>query len=519
MPIEGIEKLKAILLDSDREKVRLLEEELNKLRRRLEDKERLIATLDPVIAHVLSRKIHDSRTEMAEAIAPVIGPAIKKQITDAKDEVADALYPVIGKTIRKAVAEAMKNLAHSVNQRIDKALSFGILRKRIQAKLKGIPPEQLLLSESLPFSIHEIFYIHKKSGILLTHFSAPGQAHKAQEDLLSGMLTAIRNFAQDAFQSDSERDLNVIEYDDLQIYIEDGRYAYLAFVIEGVVPKDFYDRLHNFEAQIHRTYADQLRNFSGDTTPFTNLNPQFKDLIEYFSTKTDQNGKKSKTGRYIFYSLALLFILFILFRFFSGPSVENRKVDKPAEVRIDRSQIIQHLSTLNPPLKTDVNALHFIVDRSALFLEGKTASMGEALLIAREIAAFNHIPVVVNRLQPEVGDPIPYEKIRKLRIYFDNRSVRLNEDEKSKLSFLLSLKAALQNHKIIIRGFSDRTGSESVNKKISEERARSVKLYLEQMGYTADQIEIVAMGSTHPEFSTDYPNNQAKNRRVTLEIR
>lgn len=54
---------------------------------------------------------------------------------------------------------------------------------------------------ALPFKVEEVFVIHRESGLLL-HHETRDPASMSDSDLISGMLTAIRDFAQDAFGQD-----------------------------------------------------------------------------------------------------------------------------------------------------------------------------------------------------------------------------------------------------------------------------------------------------------------------------
>ena len=188
---QALDKLKAILLNQEKERISSLEDEMSNLYDQLNDKEKLIESLDPIIADLLYKKILESKSQMAEALAPVMGGAIRKQISDAKDDIADALYPVIGKAVRKSVAEAMKNLLQSINERID-----NLVTKSFRSG-KKLDRDSILL-QSLPFHLQEIFLIHKKTGLLLSHASYK-QENNGNEDVISGMLSAIREFSKAAF--------------------------------------------------------------------------------------------------------------------------------------------------------------------------------------------------------------------------------------------------------------------------------------------------------------------------------
>ncbi|MBC8180188.1 hypothetical protein H8E88_03605 [candidate division KSB1 bacterium] len=236
---KSLNVLKEILLKEDKDKLQHLTTGFSRLKTQIEDKESLINSLEPVIGDLLERKIASSRDEMADALAPIMGEAIKRQVSEAKDDVVDALYPVIGKTIRKSVAEAMKNLVETVNQKIDSTFRGKLFAKQVQSKVTGISKGELILKDALPFHVEEIFLIHKSSGLLIAHVSSAKAESSVDQELVSGMLTAIKDFVGEAFKTENKQDLNEIQYGDSKILLDFGNYSYLATEITGIEPRDF----------------------------------------------------------------------------------------------------------------------------------------------------------------------------------------------------------------------------------------------------------------------------------------
>lgn len=228
-----------------------------------QDQAYLVETVQSVLDDAMSRKIKESRDEMAAVLAPVIGQAIRHQVRDAQDDVIDALYPVIGKTIQRSVAEAMRALARRVDEGLRSAFSVQRLARRFWARLRGVSESELLLRESLPFQVLEVFLIHRESGLLLAHVSRDWQ-EEPDRDLVSSMLTAIRDFARDSFGAGHEGELEEIQYGDLRILVEPGPYAFLAAVVEGYEPSAFGHRMRATLSDIHRSYSEPLRVYQGE---------------------------------------------------------------------------------------------------------------------------------------------------------------------------------------------------------------------------------------------------------------
>jgi hypothetical protein len=243
-----------------------------------EDNEYLIETVKSVITPALGRQVDDARDELSDTLAPVIGPSIRRQIQDSQEDIIAALYPIIGKTIRRAVTEAMRDLARRVDQNLRTTLGFKRLTRPIRARLQGVSEAELMLREALPCSVQEIFLIHRESGLLLAHLtSEPSQAD--DRDLVSSMLTAIRDFAQDAFGDEEEGELDAIHYGALRILLEPGPWAYLAVVIEGIEPKGFQDQVYDALTEVHQAYAHPLREYDGDTDSLPGVEGYLQPLL------------------------------------------------------------------------------------------------------------------------------------------------------------------------------------------------------------------------------------------------
>lgn len=296
-----IEHLKSLLLKSEQEKLRELEEKVEQLDHNLNDNTRLIEILKPLISTLLNQKIKESRDEMAsvlapvigetikkqiensrddmvEAISPIIGPSIKKQVSEAKEEFADALYPVIGRTIRKSIAEAMKNLLDTINQKMNETLNFKRWWLIFKSKFTGVSPAEYLITGINTFEIYEILFIHRETGILLSHLVQEHSDDQTDAELIGGMLTAIQDFARDAFKWEEEENLSQIQYLENQIYLNVMPYSILALVARGTLPNKFYPIIQDFHDTIHSRSGRSLRNFKGDVSPFKDLPLQLKKL-------------------------------------------------------------------------------------------------------------------------------------------------------------------------------------------------------------------------------------------------
>jgi outer membrane protein OmpA-like peptidoglycan-associated protein len=72
--------------------------------------------------------------------------------------------------------------------------------------------------------------------------------------------------------------------------------------------------------------------------------------------------------------------------------------------------------------------------------------------------------------------------------------------------------------RITVSGHTDSTGSAELNQTLSEQRAGSVKSYLQSRGIPSDRITAYGYGYRFPIASNDTPEGRQANRRVELEL-
>lgn len=228
----------------------------------------LIDKISPVIADVLEEQIKHSGDEIAQAISPIIGEAIRRQVYNAREDIIDALYPVIGQTINRAVTEALRDLARNVDQRVRQSVSPQSTLKRFKARLQGVSDAEYALREALPFAVNEIFLIQRDSGLLIHHITRDPET-PPDRDLISGMLTAIRDFARDALGDQESGELGAIDYQAQKILLEAGGVAYLAVVINGIEPPDFRQRMREVLTALQEKHYAALKSYDGSDEGIT----------------------------------------------------------------------------------------------------------------------------------------------------------------------------------------------------------------------------------------------------------
>ena len=145
-----------------------------------------------------------------------------------------------------------------------------------------------------------MFLIHKTTGLLLSSVSGENQA-TADDDMVSAMLIAIRQYIKDSLKIKSEHSVEGIRAGDYMILAEEGPRAILAAITRGNPPPTFRETMQKTLETVHIKLARQLKLFNGDTASFEKNTALLKPCL---ITKT-----KGSAGKKPVYALVLILIL------------------------------------------------------------------------------------------------------------------------------------------------------------------------------------------------------------------
>ena len=101
--------------------------------------------------------------------------------------------------------------------------------------------------------------------------------------------------------------------------------------------------------------------------------------------------------------------------------------------------------------------------------------------------------------------------------YFSFDSSVLSADDQENLNRVAKHLKKHSHEKVKITGYTDSTGSNAYNKKLSEKRAQSAATYLISQGIAADRISTEGMGATDFIASNKTANGRAQNRRIEIK--
>ena len=238
--------------------------------------------------------------QLARALAPTVEAAIAESVRRKPGEFADAIFPVLGPAIRKAIAETMAELVGSINRAMQHSFSVRGLSWRIESWRTGTPYAQVVIKHALVYRVEQVFLVHRETGLLLAQ-AHPPHLQVPDADLVSGMLTAIRDFVGDSFSGEKEvGGLRTFSVGELTVMVEQGPRAVLAAVVRGQAPASFMQRVQETIEGVHAQFASALTEFEGDTTAFEPVQPLLEDCLVTVLETDPPVGKKVNTTPYLF---------------------------------------------------------------------------------------------------------------------------------------------------------------------------------------------------------------------------
>lgn len=126
----------------------------------------------------------------------------------------------------------------------------------------------------------------------------------------------------------------------------------------------------------------------------------------------------------------------------------------------------------------------------------------------------------LDQLYMEVNDTTldPTKALTFYNINFATSSADLTEGSKMQLNDLVKIMKGYPKVEIKIEGHTDNQGNEAQNKKLSENRAASVKAYLASHGIAGARMITAGFGSVKPVADNANEEGRAKNRRIEAMI-
>ncbi len=314
-------------------------EDLRRLANLVNDPDKFSEEISELLPNSIKIMIDKGKVSYTDLI-PLIESALKDSIKKDPHTLADILFPVMLPAIRKAVADDIRNMVDSLNTTLEHGFSPTRIGWRFKALFSGKSYAEIVLSHAYIYRVKQVFLIHKQSGILISSASNSDDSVTKDEDMVSSMLSAIKDFVQDSFSVDDENELNTIKVGKFNIWIEQGPGAIIAAVIDGDAPSSFRTILKESIEKIHLKHTYDLEHFDGDTSKLEKTNTYLQSCI----LSEQKEKKKKKPIILIFLFIVILgFIGYLLFINYESnkrfSKLENLLKTEPGIVITDDDEI------------------------------------------------------------------------------------------------------------------------------------------------------------------------------------
>lgn len=277
-------------------------EDLQRLSRLINNPEEFSKEISELLPHSIKLMLSNKKVSYAELI-PVVESVLKDSITKNPHTLSDILFPVMLPAIRKAVAEDIKNMLDSLNTTLEQGFSPKRIGWRLKSIFSGVSYAEIVLSNAYIYRVKQVFLIHKKTGLLINSFSDSEDSVTKDDDMVSSMLSAIKDFVQDSFTVDKGNELNTIAVGKFNIWIEQGPGAILAAIVDGDAPTGFRKILKETIEKVHLKQAYDLEHFDGNIKVFEKSNIFLQSCII-----SEQKKKKKKKPWIIIILLSAMLI-------------------------------------------------------------------------------------------------------------------------------------------------------------------------------------------------------------------
>ncbi len=510
---------------------------MNKETKNLQD-EALADALSPIINSLIDKNYENSKDKIASQMAPLMGVAIREQIKSQKDDIIDALYPVMGNMISKYISKSLEEMLNSINQQIQSGLSFETLKRKIRAKSKGISETQLLLEENSHSNIKALLLIHKETGIVLAEAHDPNSPI-AEPEMVASMMTAIRSFVNDWVEKNEEySEIGEIEYGGSKIVIESSGHCYLAVIIDGAAYSKTYNKIRTALENIVSQNSEEIREFDGDLSKFPNMTI-YKEISTLLEKETVADKKKKKLH-------PLIFLIPILFFTFLGWSWYNSALEQSINDNINRSiykmpqltsyrisssfeneiailngevpssyhkNLAQTLAQSVDGVKKVENRLiivskeddpQMISSNIAYLLKGLNTHKGINITYKYNYPTLELIGLTWDRARKEIvlkeiQDSVKSKNIidhievvvpsLQSKVYFKKASSTVTDDREL-LELVTTLNELDNSVVVVVKGYSDSSGTDISRKNIATSRAQNVATLLKEKFFVTQEFQV-----------------------------
>lgn len=214
---QALKQLRSILLQADRN-------EVETIKKTLDTPEQLEEKMRPI----MDKHMVYLRNNFKNEFGGTVNTIVESKLEQSREQLMDVIYPILGQMISKYINLQFQALKDKIDSQLKHAFSSKGLFRLFKARLLGVDSSAMILQDTDKPIIHQIFIVTQHSGLLAGEYA---QTEIIDQDMIVGMLTAIKAFAKDALSQ--KDDLDAINYDNYKIILQNFHQYYVAVVLSG----------------------------------------------------------------------------------------------------------------------------------------------------------------------------------------------------------------------------------------------------------------------------------------------
>ena len=509
IPTDPYQRLRQLLLGPEQAAIAGLQQ-------RLDDPELRAEELSRIIAEAIALRARHGNA-LQKALNPLLEEALRVSVKRNPQLLADTLFPIIGRAVRASVAHSLRVIVESLNETVERSVSWDGLKWRLESFRTGKPFGEIVLAKSLRYRVQQVFVVHRETGLLLAHVSR--ELDTVQEnEMISGMLTAVQDFIHDSFAETDGTELDSVELGEFNVWIQHGPKATLCAVVTGTPPRELRTVLQRTLEDLHSQFADVLGHYDGDTESASGMRPLLQACLV---GQQPREGKPTRSRAWLWVALPVAALLFALVvnwlvqRHRWNVAIANLRAEPgivlTSEQRTWRGYRTSGLlSGLHDPMAADPAG---ILRRAGIDAARVNARWEQYTSLDPRFELPRHIAEEKAFVERQV-------------ILFRVNSSQLDPEQLLKLNDIQSALRRLQDYasaggtklKVEIAGHTDPTGQEVKNATLSQKRAEEVMKALTDRGIGADAFIPVAKASQAPFQWKAGSYIPELSRRVTFRV-
>jgi outer membrane protein OmpA-like peptidoglycan-associated protein len=560
---KALQELRSLLLSEE-------QHEIVALRERLENPDQRAQDVSSVVAEAIQlRRAQGGGEELSAALTPTVEEAVRESVRKDSHILVEALFPVMGPAIRRSVAEVFRSTVESFNKVLESTFSVRGLQWRIEAISTGRPYAEVALLRSLVYRVEQVFLIHLRTSLVLQQVVASSLVTQ-DADMVSSMLSAIRDFVRDSFSTQQSDSLDSLQMGDVQVWIEQGPHAVIAAVIRGQAPQELRVALKEKLEEVHRRFPNELEKFDGNPAPFEAFHGELTACL----TASYRNDRPAKGRPYVYVCVGVLAAL--LAAWFTFSVLRNRQwaryVDELKQqpgivvTSFDRANGRYRIQGLRDPLAADPAALldqRKLDPRQAEFHWSAFYALDDALVLKRATALLQppasatlsvrngvlqvggyassewqenmreRAPLIAGisavddkDLQNENSPARIRAALESTLILFDLAQAEINPRQQASLAEAAHLIQRMEQSPqampagaaVELVGHADSSGAEATNVLLSQERATNAMHALVRLGIPIKSLRANGVGMAAPLRPETDEQNRQYNRSVSFRI-